>query len=448
VTGGRSLFGDPVALDGTPLAERLRPRRLDELVGQQDLVGPGGPLREFLERGEVPSMVFWGPPGCGKTTLARLVADRVAAEFVTFSAVLSGVREARAVMESARRLRAATGRRTVLFVDEVHRFNKAQQDAFLPFVETGDIVLIGATTENPSFELNQALLSRVKVYVLTGLSRDDLVTLLRRALTDSGRGLGAHGVTAPAEVLETIADLAGGDARAAYNLLELSAEGGDAARVLTIERVRRVAQTRLARYDKEGEEHYNLISALHKSIRNSDVDAALYWLARMLEGGADPRFLARRLLRVASEDVGMADPRALEQAAAAAAAAEHVGLPEAALALAQAAVYLALAPKSNALYTAYGRAQEAVRDRPPYPVPLHLRNAPTRLMRDLGYGAGYRYAHDEPERVADMDCLPPELGGAAFFAPGAEGWEQRIRERLAEIARRRQGRRPGGTKPG
>jgi putative ATPase len=415
----------------------MRPRSLDQVVGQETLVGQGAVLRQLVTRGELPSLVFWGPPGSGKTTLARVLASACEAEFVTFSAVLSGVKEARAVMEDAKRLRASTGRRTVLFVDEVHRFNKAQQDAFLPFVESGDIVLFGATTENPSFELNAALLSRVKVYVLEPLGDEQIRTLLDRALTDAERGLASWHLTVEAGTLEEIVRLAGGDARVAYNLLEVAAEAVGRGSALSPDAVRRVAQRRLAKYDKEGEEHYNLISALHKSIRNSDADASLYWLGRMLEGGADARFIARRLLRVASEDVGMADPRALEQAAAAAHAVEHVGMPECALALAQAAVYLALAPKSNALYTAYGKVQQAIEDRPAYPVPLQIRNAPTRLMRDLGYGEGYVYAHDTDERIADMECMPPELAGEKFYEPGEEGWEKRIRERMAELLGRK-----------
>ena len=425
---------------GTPLAERMRPRTLAEVVGQTALVGQGGVLRRLVDRGELPSLLFWGPPGSGKTTLARVLAGSCDAEFVTFSAVVSGVKEARAVMESARRLRAATGRRTVLFVDEVHRFNKAQQDAFLPFVESGDIVLFGATTENPSFELNAALLSRVKVYVLEALGDAEIRSLLERALGDEDRGLGGSGLDVRQGALDEVVRLAGGDARVAYNLLEMAADAAGNGGSLDSDLVRSVAQRRLAKYDKEGEEHYNLISALHKSIRNSDVDASLYWLGRMLEGGADPRFVARRLIRVASEDVGMADPRALEQAAAAAHAVEHVGMPECGLALAQAAVYLALAPKSNALYVAYGRVRSAVEERPAYPVPLHIRNAPTRLMKELGYGSGYVYAHDTEDKVADMECLPSELTGETFYTPTEEGWEKRIRDRLAELrARRRRG---------
>ena len=428
---------------GTPLAERMRPRSLAEVVGQGTLVGDDGVLRQLVGRGELLSIVFWGPPGSGKTTLARVLARACDAEFVTFSAVLSGVKEARAVMESARRLRASTGRRTVLFVDEVHRFNRSQQDAFLPFVEGGDIVLIGATTENPSFELNAALLSRVKVYVLEPLAEADIRVLLERALGDAERGLGERRLRGEDGAIEEIVRMADGDARVAYNLLEVAADAAGAGGAVTTGVVRRVAQRRLAKYDKEGEEHYNLISALHKSIRNSDVDASLYWLARMLEAGADPRFIARRLLRAASEDVGMADPRALEQAGAAARAVEHMGMPECALALAQAAVYLALAPKSNALYRAYGRVRRAVADKPAYPVPLHIRNAPTRLMKELGYGDGYIYAHDTEGKVADMECLPPQLAGERYFEPTEEGWEKRIRERLAQLRAHRRG--PGAT---
>ncbi len=433
------LFQSDGCAPGTPLAERMRPRTLAEVVGQEALLGPEGPLEAIVSGRELPSLVLWGPPGSGKTTLARLLAREFDAELVAFSAVLAGVKEAREIMEHARRRREREGRRTVLFVDEVHRFNKAQQDAFLPFLETGDITLIGATTENPSFELNRALLSRVKVYVLEPLGEEAVRQIVRRALEDPDRGLGTLGLTLSAAAEDALVAAAGGDARAALTLLELAARSISQGGEISAQVVTRMAQRRLALYDKEGEEHYNLISALHKSIRNSDVDASLYWLARMLEGGADPRFLARRLLRVASEDVGLADPRALEQAAAAAAAVEHVGMPECALALAQAAVYLALAPKSNALYTAYGAAQAAVRGRPPFPVPLHLRNAPTRLMRELGYGEGYQYAHDLPGKVAAMACLPPELASLRLYRPGEEGWEKRIRERLAELVRRRTG---------
>lgn len=426
-----------------PLADRMRPRSLDEVVGQDALVGPGGVVRALVARGELPSMILWGPPGCGKTTIARLVALAAGLELVGFSAVLSGVAEARGVMAEAKKRLHHDGHRTALLVDEIHRFNRAQQDAFLPNVEAGDIVLLGATTENPSFELNRALLSRVKVYLLEPLTEEHLLTILRRALADPERGLDPGGLEVAEEALGVAAALAAGDARQALNLLELAvglARGEGQARVDPA-LMARVAQRAVAVYDKDREEHYNLISALHKSVRNSDLDAALYWLGRMLEGGADARFVVRRMLRMASEDIGMADPRALEQVTAAAMAVEHVGMPECELALAQAAAYLALAPKSNALYRGYGAVKGEVSRRPGLPIPLHLRNAPTALMRDAGYGAGYRYAHDEASGVSDMDCLPEGLSNARFYEPTDRGWEARIRERLKEIAeRRRSGR--------
>ena len=368
--------------------------------------------------------------------MARLLADASGAEMVTFSAVLSGVKEARTVMAEASRRRRMEGLRTVLFVDEIHRFNRAQQDAFLPFVEVGDIVLVGATTENPSFELNRALLSRVKVYILEPLGEDDMTRLLERALSDRDRGLGQIEVIVDSEAIDLIGRLAAGDARQALNHLELavSLAGADEVGIIDEELVQRVAQRAVAVYDKGREEHFNLISALHKSVRNSDVDASLYWLGRMLEGGADPRFVVRRMLRMASEDIGMADPKALEQVSAAAHAVEHMGMPECELALAQAVVYLALAQKSNAIYKAYGAVKREVADRPGLAIPMAIRNAPTALMKDAGYGKGYRYAHDEPSGVSEMQCLPDELERVTFYRPTDHGWEHRIGERLKEIA--------------
>jgi putative ATPase len=397
-------------------------------------------IRSLVHDGELPSMVFWGPPGSGKTTIARLLADAAGAEMVSFSAVLSGVKEARAIMAEARDRRRLENRRTMLFVDEIHRFNRAQQDAFLPYVEAGDIVLVGATTENPSFELNRALLSRLKVYILDPLTPEEIVDLLGKALVDSERGLGGLAPEVKHDALELIADVAAGDARQALNHLELAVAVSRAEKSGAIDRdlVKRVLQNVVAVYDKGGEEHYNLISALHKAVRNSDVDASLYWLGRMLAGGADPKFVVRRMLRMASEDIGMADPRALEQVVAVSRTVEHMGMPECELALAQAAVYLALAAKSNALYTAYGAVKREVAQRPGLAIPLAIRNAPTALMQEVGYGRGYRYAHDEKGAVADLQCLPDELAGARFYQPTAYGWEARIGERMAEIRRLRE----------
>ncbi len=427
---------DEAADAGRPLADRMRPANLEEFVGQAHLLGPGKPLRRLIEQDDVASMILWGPPGSGKTTLAMLIARRTRSDFVKFSAVLSGVREIREVMAAAEKARAY-GRRTILFIDEIHRFNKAQQDAFLPYVERGDIVLIGATTENPSFEVNSALLSRVKVYVLSALSTDEIQALLARALSDKERGLGRERVKITEGQLRQIAIFANGDARAAYNTVETAVAAAprdaEGSAEVTDALLEDAIQRKILLYDKAGEEHYNLISALHKSVRNSDPDAALYWLARMLEAGEDPLYIARRLIRMASEDIGLAEPGALGLAVAAMQAAHFVGLPEGNLALAEAAVYLALAPKSNALYTGYGHVAEDVKKAVTEPVPLHLRNPVTGLMAGMGYGKGYQYAHDAPDRLTDMTCLPERLKDRRYYFPTEEGFEKRLNERLEAI---------------
>jgi putative ATPase len=455
-----SLF-QPIPNEGNaadalrPLADRMRPRTLDEYVGQEHLIGPGKPLRVSIERDDTGSLIFWGPPGTGKTTLAKIIANMTKAEFIEFSAVLAGIKEIKQVMADAERARQY-GTRTIVFIDEIHRFNKAQQDAFLPHVEKGNIRLIGATTENPSFEINSALLSRCRVYVLQPLTEEQIVELLKRALKDRERGLGEMQVTASDEVLKTIAGYTSGDARSAYNVLEVAAglaspalaklarsgaspaqKNTEGAREITEAIVHDALQKRILLYDKSGEEHYNLISALHKSVRNSDPDAALYWLGRMLEAGEDPLYIARRVVRMAVEDIGLADPNALSLCMAARDAVDFIGMPEGNLALAQAVVYLSVAPKSNALYTAYGSVQSDVEQTAAEAVPLHLRNAPTGLMKSLGYGRGYQYAHDVESKVADMQCLPDNLRDRVYYRPTNEGIEKRIRERMDELKRRR-----------
>ncbi len=450
-----SLFGpdagrarpDPLAAaGGAPLAARMRPRSLDEFVGQDSLVGPGAPLRELIEKDRVPSLILWGPPGCGKTTLAAILARTTGARFEPFSAVTEGIPRVRELIGQAAERKRAGGPDTILFVDEIHRFNRAQQDALLPHVERGTITLIGATTENPSFEVVGPLLSRTRVFVLQPLEPEAVEALLRRALEDAERGLGGRGLTADGDALRRLAESVDGDARRALNALETAAElAGPGGRIGTGE-VERGLQRRFARYDKAGEEHYNLISALHKAVRGSDVDGALYWLARMLEAGEDPLFLARRLVRMSVEDVGLADPSALRVALAARDAYHFLGSPEGELALAEATVYLAVAPKSNRVYAAFAAASEAARETPAEPVPLHVRNAPTRLMREIGYGAGYEYDHDWSEGVAPQRYLPEAVEGATFYRPGERGTEARIAARMREIAeaRRRAAERSAG----
>ena len=459
-----------MAVGGAPLAERMRPRSLAELVGQQHLVGPGKPLRVQIERDDASSMIFWGPPGVGKTTLAKLIAETTRASFIEFSAVTSGIKEIKQVMVTAAKA-AEHHSRTILFVDEIHRFNKAQQDAFLPYVERGTIRLIGATTENPSFEIISALLSRCRVYVLEPLKDDQIAALLGRALADKERGLGALELKADDNALELIAGYSSGDCRNAYNTLEVAAQlaiealkghdfsraMGDAGKTgaltsegsssqisaprITKDIAATAVQQRVLMYDKSGEEHYNLISALHKSVRNSDPDAALYWLGRMFAGGEDPLYLARRIVRMAVEDIGLAAPEALNLCLSAKETIDFLGSPEGDLALAEAVVYLSLAPKSNSVYTAYSAVQDDIEHARQEPVPLHLRNASTRLMKNLDYGKGYRYAHDEEGKVADMDCLPASLKGRTYYHPTQEGREKQLAQRMEEIRRIRAGKR-------
>jgi len=438
-----SLFEpDPLATlkdDGQrPLAERMRPATLDEFVGQQHILGPGKPLRVQIERDQLGSIILWGPPGVGKTTLARIIARLTHCDFIPFSAVLSGIKEIKAVMADAERNRRI-GRRTLIFIDEIHRFNKAQQDAFLPYVERGDISLIGATTENPSFEVISALLSRTKVYMLKPLTEDEILTLLRRALP-------VLKVTASEDLLRQIATYANGDGRSAYNILELTAAAAQNGE-LTREAIEDILQRKTLLYDKAGEEHFNLISALHKSVRSSDVDASLYWLGRMLESGEDRMYIARRLVRMAIEDIGLADPRALEQAIAVMQTVHFLGIPEGDLALGQLAIYLAVAPKSDASYQALNRVMEAVEKRVAEPVPFHLRNAPTGAMKQWGYGAGYQHAHKLEDALPDMECLPESLVGTRFYEPTRRGLEQRIAERLEEIRSRKSRKNEPSSEP-
>src|ERR1700722_2128546 len=425
-----------------PLAERMRPRTLEEFFGQEHLLGPGKPLRLQIENDDSASLIFWGPPGVGKTTLAKIIARATSASFIEFSAVLSGIKEIKQVMVDAEKA-SKFGSRTILFIDEIHRFNKAQQDAFLPYVERGAIRLIGATTENPSFEINAALLSRCRVYTLRALEQADIISLLQRALSDSERGLGALNLGIDDVALEAIASYSSGDARNALNALEVAAKLATARgeKIITRELASEALQQRVLLYDKKGEQHYVLISALHKSVRNSDADASLYWLGRMLAAGEDPMYVARRVVRMAVEDIGLAAPEALNLCLSARDAMHFLGSPEGDLALAQAVVYLALAPKSNAVYTAYGAVLNDIEATAAEPVPLHLRNAPTRLMKSLEYGKGYQYAHDVEGRVADMECLPPSLADRRYYQPTNEGREKALAQRMEEIRRIRESKR-------
>jgi putative ATPase len=425
-----------------PLAERMRPRSLDEFLGQEHLLGPGKPLRVQIERDDASSMIFWGPPGVGKTTLAKIIAETTKATFIEFSAVLAGIKEIKQVMADAEKA-ASWGTRTILFIDEIHRFNRAQQDAFLPWVERGSIRLIGATTENPSFEINSALLSRCRVYTLQQLTDAQILTLLQRALSDSERGLGAQHLTAAEGAIELLAGYASGDARNGLNALEVAAKlaASEKTSVITREISTEALQQRVLMYDKGGEEHYNLISALHKSVRNSDPDASLYWLGRMMKAGEDPLYIARRVVRMAVEDIGLAAPEALNLCLSARDMVDFLGSPEGDLALAEAVVYLALAPKSNAVYTAYGAVMADIENIRQEPVPLHLRNAPTKLMKELDYGKGYEYAHEVEGKVADMECLPESLRGRRYYHPTQEGREKLLAQRMEEIRRIREEKR-------
>lgn len=446
--GQESLFTQGDGRGPSPLSDRMRPRTLEEFLGQEHLLRPGSVLRKAIESDGLTSMVFWGPPGSGKTTLAKIIAGRTQARFVAFSAVTTGIPEIRKIIRAMEADHRLYGRRSILFVDELHRFNKAQQDAFLPYLESGTVILIGATTENPSFELNSALLSRCRVYTLERLSAENLRVILDRAIADESRGLGALSLEVDEDALEFLARSSDGDARVALTVLEMAAASAaparDGRRVVDVDLVAEALQKKPLLYDKTGEEHYNLLSALHKSLRSSNPDAALYWLARMLEGGEEPLVIARRLIRVASEDVGNADPQALPLAIAAKEAVHFNGLPEADLALAQTVVYLALAPKSNAIDAAYRQAREDAREHGSLPVPMNIRNAPTRLMKELGYGKGYQHAHDFEDAVVDQPLFPEALGPRVYYRPVNRGFEREMKKRLEWWKRRREGKRERG----